>query len=480
MTTQQQEKISFNDQKRMQQSLDEIALNAPLQKREELNQEEAQKIEIPDELLEKFLTKPEKMTWPTELKKIMGNEDANRVEKLEAFTSLAPELKGLLVFDELRNRFMLTREPPSIRKKSHSVLGFGESFPITFKERHLLKISEWIEATTGLKTMMKKSVIRDYLEEAGNKYRVNAIRDYLNAQRWDGIKRLEYFLALCWHLEPSEYLKEIGTRFMVASVARALVVKRPYKFDWMPVFSGTQGLGKSRFVRILFGEWAKEDISANIRDKDACQELQGNWGIEISELASLRRTSHEQAKSFLSREVDNYRPSYARDAENFPRRCVFIGTSNEERFLTDPTGNRRFMPIFIEKPLNAEWLQDNKNQLWAEAYELFKANPDFETWEPAYLKNEIAAIRERATESDILEERVQDVLLKNMVGFRTGTRWEGRTDFPLSLLSEALGNKTPSMKENKRLGTMLRKFGYIKEQVKIGEMRSWVWRKICN
>ncbi|QCE33483.1 hypothetical protein FAI41_07800 [Acetobacteraceae bacterium] len=419
-----------------------------------------------------------RLGWSDELKKIMGDEEAGKVQKLEAFVSLTPELQNLLAFDELTNRFILMKEPPSIRKNSFSALGYGEKFPIPFKERHLLRITEWIEATTSLRTQNKRKVIRAYLEDAGNQNRQNQIRDYLQSLEWDGTNRLDHFFATAWQLPPSEYLKEIGSRFMIAAVARALVTHAPYKFDWMPVFSGFQGMGKSRFVRILFGKWAKEDLSANIRDKDAAQELQGIWGVEISELASLRRTSHETAKSFLSREVDNYRPSYAREAENFPRRCVFIGTSNEERFLTDPTGNRRFMPIFVNKSLNTEWLIDNRDQLWAEAYARYERNPEQRTDPPEHLKEQIAAIHERATESDILEERIQDILSKNLIGYREGTRWEGRKDFPLSLLAEALGNKMPDMRLNRRLGSILNKLGYQKTRKMIQDKQSTVWEKI--
>ncbi|QCE34667.1 hypothetical protein FAI40_04495 [Acetobacteraceae bacterium] len=214
-----------------------------------------------------------------------------------------------------------------------------------------------------------------------------------------------------------------------------------------------------------------------MKDKDACIELLGKWGIEFCELEALRKASYNSAKSFISREIDNYRLPHATYAEDFPRRCVLIGTSNEDEFLKDPTGNRRFMPIQISKPLNYKWLEVNRDQLWAEAFAIFQENPAFETWEPAYLKEEIEKLRDAVQIKDVLQERTIDALNKGLHNYLKNTIWEGRKEFPLYILAEALGYRNPDKKIQIRLIIILKSIGYRCFQERINGKVVRFWRK---
>lgn len=145
----------------------------------------------------------------------------------------------------------------------------------------------------------------------------------------------------------------------------------PIKFDYCLVLSGKQGIGKSTLFSIMGGEWFTDSLS-NFEGKDAMEAVQGVWIIELGELSPLHRSCIEQAKAFLSREEDRYRPSYGKNVESCRRQCVCCGTTNEAYFLKGGNGNRRFwiIPVSEEyRTVGADFfkaLMNDRDQLWAE------------------------------------------------------------------------------------------------------------------
>ena len=112
----------------------------------------------------------------------------------------------------------------------------------------------------------------------------------------------------------------------------------------MLVLEGKGGIGKSSAASILGGPWFAEQI-ADLHSKDASQDLRGKWIIEMSELSAVRGKELERVKAYVSRRVDHYRATYGRATGDYPRQTVFIGTTNENEYLQDHTGNRRFWPV---------------------------------------------------------------------------------------------------------------------------------------
>lgn len=250
--------------------------------------------------------------------------------------------------------------------------------------------------------------------------------DWLDSlEKWDGKKRLGTWLVDNFEAEGSkEYNAQVFTKWLVAMVMRA---KMPgSKFDWFPVFEGPQGVGKSSFGRLLVGDKVFLDNLPNLADKDAALALQGIWGIEMGELANMRKTEIEIVKAFITRTVDKVRAPYGKRWIESPRRCVFFGTTNRKTYLTDDTGNRRIKPLIVGK-LNFEVLRRDRHQLFAEALAIYnglKAGTRsieryFElTGDAKVFEAEIHQEKMVETDSDAMFEAFQDFALKVQRGER--------------------------------------------------------------
>jgi predicted P-loop ATPase len=151
---------------------------------------------------------------------------------------------------------------------------------------------------------------------------------------------------------------------MISAVAR--IMDPGCKADCALILEGDQGRKKSSALRELAGsEWFTDQIS-DLGSKDASEDLRGKWIIEFAELKNIKGPEVEKIKAFLSRSTDHYRPPYARRARDFARQCVFAGSTNEDHYLHDRTGNRRFWPVKVEH-IDLVRIREMRDQLWAEA-----------------------------------------------------------------------------------------------------------------
>jgi predicted P-loop ATPase len=186
-----------------------------------------------------------------------------------------------------------------------------------------------------------------------------------NLPEWDGIPRLDTWLRDHFGAAgDKEYLAQVFRKWMVAMIMRGY--EPGAKFDWMPIFEGKQGVGKSSFGRLLVGNEYFLDWLPNLHDKDAALALQGRWGVEMGELSQFGKNELETIKAFITRTVDKVRPPYGKRSIESPRRCVFFGTTNRVAYLLDETGNRRFKPVEVGA-LDFKALARDRLQLYAEA-----------------------------------------------------------------------------------------------------------------
>ena len=203
--------------------------------------------------------------------------------------------------------------------------------------------------------------------------------EYLLTLEWDGIPRDETVFIDFLGAEDTPYVRAVTRKTLAAGAGRILAPG--IKFDTIPVIIGGQGIGKSTMLAKLGKQWYSDSLSiSDMKDKTAPEKLQGNWLLELSELAGIKKMDVETVKSFASRVDDKYRPSYGRVVESHPRQCIIIGSTNSDGgFLRDVTGNRRFWPINVTgEGTRRPWdiTEYEVDQIWAEAVANFNAGEE--------------------------------------------------------------------------------------------------------
>jgi len=222
---------------------------------------------------------------------------------------------------------------------------------------------------------------------------INDVKEYLQNLKWDGKKRVDTLLPDYLGAEDNEYTHAVMRKSLCAAVARA--IKGAVKYDYMPIFTGPQGIGKSTFLSILGKDWFSDSLTT-FEGKESAELIQGTWINEIGELSAFSKQETQIIKQFLSKCHDIYRAAYGRRTEKYPRRCVFFGTSNDSEFLKDATGNRRFWPVDVGlyEPKKSVWddLPGEVDQIWAEVYVYWMLG------EPLFLPREIEKMAEEMQE----------------------------------------------------------------------------------
>lgn len=214
-----------------------------------------------------------------------------------------------------------------------------------------------------------KGIIDDALQEVTQANKFHPVREYLTGLTWDGECRVDTLFIDYIGAEDTEYIRAVTRKWMCGAVARVMVPG--IKFDTAIVLYGAQGLGKSLILERLGRKWFNNSL-VDIKTKDALEQIQGSWINELAELAPTYKNDNEIVKAFISRTSDRFRSPYGRRTEEYPRQCVFAGSTNNLMFLKDRTGNRRFWPVTGDKDRKTKnaWdiTQDDIDQLWAEAY----------------------------------------------------------------------------------------------------------------
>jgi len=224
-------------------------------------------------------------------------------------------------------------------------------------------------------TKFNKYVIADGVRQHAFNRRKNEVTDWLNNLTWDGLDRIENFFNLCFGSEDNEYTRAASRNWWISIVARAL---RPgCKVDNMVILEGSQGTFKSSALALVGGPWYAE-VNESITSKDFFLTLHGKLIIEIGELDAFSKADANTMKKVISCQTDRFRAPYGRIAEDYPRRCVFIGSTNEHEYLKDTTGGRRYWPIAVKR-VDLAMIKEHRDQLFAEAVQLFKTGANWWT-----------------------------------------------------------------------------------------------------
>ncbi|MEP0943833.1 MAG: virulence-associated E family protein [Rhizobiaceae bacterium] len=277
------------------------------------------------------------------------------------------------------------------------------------------------------------------------------IRGYLAGLEWDGQPRLDTLLIDYFSAEDTPLNRAIAKIMMVAAVRR---VRSPgCKFDTMVVLQGNQGSGKSTAIEVLAGKENFSDQSLLTADeKTQMEQMEGVWLYEVAELEGMTHGETAKIKAALSRTEDRGRPAYARFKERWPRQCIFIGSTNEEFYLKDRTGNRRFWPVKTGV-IDLEALGRDRDQLWAEAAHLEAEG--FSIVLPKELWADAAQVQDGAT----LEDPWLDVLSQTK-GTLTGDFERISSE---KLFAENLLDIRPAQRKSfhhKQVATTMRSLGW--------------------
>ena len=305
-----------------------------------------------------------------------------------------PVLRGMVRLNQFTELHERARETP-----------WGHP-PGEWDDEDDLMLGEYLARRVGLLVKSTAS-LRAGVVMAAREHRFNPVLDLIRSQPWDKVPRLACWLADCAGVEQSDYSALIGSCFIKGMVARAL---RPgCKFDYMLILKGPQGAKKSTIFRTLAAPWFT-DNAIRMGDKDSLMALQSIWVAESSELESMNKTESKAIKQFLSASEDMYRPPYGSRMLKRPRHAVFGGTTNDDTFLRDATGDRRFWPIEVGE-INAELLASMRLQLFAEALHLLEGDDadgrrTYPT--PAQEKALIFPAQEQFKMTDVWEDALYD------------------------------------------------------------------------
>lgn len=194
-------------------------------------------------------------------------------------------------------------------------------------------------------------------------------RDWFSSIKWDKTERLSQFFQTYMQAKDSEYIQAVSRNFFVSMVAR--VMKPGSKADHMVVIEGPQGSYKSSALDIIGGAWYVAQSQSAQKGNEFNMCMNGSILVELPEMASFDGVRANTIKDTLSRRMDRYRAPYDTKPRDWPRQSIFVGTTNDDEYLDDPTGGRRYWPVRIGS-IDLKKLEDDREQLFAEAVHLYK------------------------------------------------------------------------------------------------------------
>lgn len=240
-----------------------------------------------------------------------------------------------------------------------------------FEESDTITIQTKISILFSAFRKVGKDMVYDAIVKVAKENAMDSAIDFVRSIKWDGTKRLDTWLTQTYGAEDNVYHRAVGSNWMKGLVKR--IVEPGCKFDYVLVLEGAQGSKKSTSLFILGSinermNWHVE-TTMSTDSKDFFEQFTGKVIIEFSEGETLSRTEVKKMKAIITTQVDRFRPSYGRLSVDHPRRCVFAMTTNQDQYLKDETGNRRWLPVVVKlREANIEWLAANRDQLLAEAY----------------------------------------------------------------------------------------------------------------
>lgn len=343
-------------------------------------------------------------------------------------------LRNVLAMNEFTQDIVITKTPPAFKMKKASPkptvqLDSGVwkvPDPVNgrmWNDSHAAAVRAMIEAPErqgGYGISAKKMDMVDALDIVAHERAFHPVREYLNGLKWDGVNRASRLWIDYVGAPDDPYHREAAMLWLLGAVTR--IYEPGHKFDFVPILEGMQGKRKSTFFRIMARDWFAE-LEGDFHDTQGMVEkMQGAWIMEIPELTQFGKAEVTIIKGFVSRQTDKVRLAYRRNASEFHRQCVFGGSTNEDEYLRDSTGGRRFWPVACSADeIDTDKLNLNADQIWAEvvvAYRQWRKKYGPHSTLPLFMQNEAAIdtakrlqeSRRQQGSDEVLAARIEDWL----------------------------------------------------------------------
>lgn len=298
-------------------------------------------------------------TWKILLKASEKGVIRSSLENAMVALRHAPDWEEVLGFDEFSYRITKRKLPPFKIAKVGSWTDDDDILACEWMQKNGINVNV---ATTS-----------HAVQAVCSEHPFHPVRDYLRSLTWDQQPRISRWLTDYLGVEWSEYTSAVGRKWLISAIAR--VMNPGCQVDTCLILeSPEQGLRKSTFLKSLCPnpDWFTDQLGDLEKANESSSDLVGKWIIEFSEVERFS-TKHESGvlKQFISRQVDHYRQSYARRSTDFPRHCVFSGSTNKTQYLIDETGGRRYWPV-VCTTIDLDAARRDRDQLWAEAMQLYQ------------------------------------------------------------------------------------------------------------
>ena len=354
-----------------------------------------------------------------------------------------PDLAGKIWFDSFRQRIF------------HTLKGAEKEW----SDQDDLSLTIWMQQQVGLHKMPVQTIAQSVIAHAANHSR-NSVLEYLGGLEWDQMSRLDHWLGDYLGVEKTPYSMAIAKNWLLSMVARAYAPG--CKVDHMPVLEGSMGKGKTSFLELLGGQWYSA-ATESFGSREFLQQIIGCWLMEMPDLANFNRREHGHIIATITIRTDRFRPPYGRHVIDHARTCVFAATSENDDYLSDSRGIRRFWPLRT-KHLDLEAFAQSRDQLFAEAVtEFHKAGA---TW---YIVPEADTIKEQA------DRRDDDPWRERVLGYVD--RLAETTAAEVLMHAIEMNLKDATQVEKRRITAILRDAGWINVVAKRNGQTLRIWER---
>lgn len=389
------------------------------------------------------------------LKPILGN--------VIAILAHDPQWAGRIALNEFTHRVSIGHPPPW--DPEFAPLR-AQKTGDTWSDEDNHRTVAWLQHRFAIK--VTSSLVADAVKVAAQRHAFNPVQEYLGDLKWDEKQRLSKWLHTYCGAVDNAYTSYVGRWWLISGVARSY--EPGCQVDHALVLMGKQGGFKSSVLRALVrdGEFTDNMTNPDRKKEDFAMQLRGKRIVEFQEFEQFTKgVSSSKIKEVISTREDDGRDPYGKLPKMIARQNIFAGTTNKDTFLEDETGGRRFWPVKCGARLDVEGVKRDRDQLWAEAVQAYRAG---EKWYPEDPAVKLLIEREQ---DDCRTPRVWENLIREYVVRNSIT--EITVDEVLShvlVKDKATWGKADQMEVAKCLVPL----GFEKGRVKRngGEVKGWV------